>query len=161
MIKSEEEARVFCEARCDAAAMVRIERFIVMLTEENERQNLVSSASLDAVWQRHIADSLQLLDHVPRDAGNWLDLGTGAGLPGMVIALARPDMAISLVESRKKRVEWLERLKGEFSLDMCTIHGSRLESVESFETGVITARAFAPVGKLLRLSPGFYTRSTY
>lgn len=160
MIQSEDEARAFCEARCDAAAMARIERFIALLAEENERQNLVSAASLGAVWQRHIADSLQLLDHVPRGTANWLDLGSGAGLPGMVIALAQPEVAIALVESRKKRVEWLERLKAEFALEQCTIHGARLESVESFETGVITARAFAPLGKLLSLSARFSTRST-
>lgn len=160
MIESEEEARAFCAARCDASAMERLERFVGMLSEENQRQNLVSAASLQSVWQRHIADSLQLLDHVPGEASPWLDLGSGAGMPGLVIALARPDMRIGLVESRKKRVEWLERIGAEFSLANCTIHGLRLESVESREMAVITARAFAPLGKLLDLSARFSTRTT-
>jgi 16S rRNA (guanine527-N7)-methyltransferase len=160
MIQSEEAARAFCAARCDAAAYARIERFTNLLGEENARQNLVSDASLAAVWQRHIADSLQLLDHVPSEATPWLDLGSGAGMPGLVIAMARPDLRIALVESRRKRIDWLERVRSEFALANCTIHGARLENVESRESAVITARAFAPLGKLLDLSARFSTHST-
>lgn len=160
MIETEEQARAFCAERCDATAMGRLDRFVDLLKQENGRQNLVSAGSLQAVWQRHIADSLQLLDHVSCETSPWLDLGSGAGPPGLVIALARPDTAITLVESRRKRIEWLEHLKAEFGLSKCMIQGSRLELVESFETAVITARAFAPLGKLLDLSARFSTRST-
>ncbi|WAT17200.1 16S rRNA (guanine(527)-N(7))-methyltransferase RsmG [Aurantiacibacter sp. MUD11] len=161
MITTEEEARAFCAARCDAAAMLRLDRFIPMLVEENSRQNLVSKASLDHVWTRHLADSLQLLDHVPADGGGvWLDLGSGAGFPGLVLALAHPEWPIVLVESRKRRVEWLQRVCDEFDLENCTVVGSRLENVESLPAGVITARAFAPLGKLLELSARFSTQAT-
>lgn len=160
MIESEEQARAFCAERCDAAAIERLERFIPLLEQENQQQNLVSKPSLDSVWLRHIADSLQLFDHVPRETGPWLDLGTGAGFPGLALALAQPDMPIILVESRKRRVEWLERVCTQFSLENCRVIGSRLESVDSCEVSVITARAFAPLGKLLELSARFSTRST-
>lgn len=161
MIETEEQARTFCGKRCDSSAMDRLERFIVLLKEENSHQNLVSSASLDMVWTRHIADSLQLLDHVSRETqGPWLDLGTGAGFPGLVLSIARPDLPTVLVESRKRRVEWLRRVCSEFALSDCRVAGARLESVETFEAGVITARAFAPLGKLLELSARFSTRST-
>lgn len=160
MSGSEDQARAFCAERCDADAMVRLEAFISMLADENDRQNLVSKASLDAIWQRHIADSLQLLDHVPRETSPWLDLGSGAGLPGLALALARPDLRIGLVESRRKRIAWLEHVKDHFGLENCSIHASRLEHVESHETEVITARAFAPLGKLLNLSARFSTHST-
>ena len=160
MIANEEQARAFCAARCDADAMARLERFVGMLAEENAQQNLVSSASLDAVWQRHIADSLQLLDHVPEGASPWLDLGSGAGMPGLVLAIARPDLRIGLVESRRKRIEWLERVVEAFRLARCAVHGDRLENVESRDTAVITARAFAPLPKLLSLSARFSTPST-
>ena len=66
MIETEEQARTFCAERCDSAAMERLEQFIPMLAAENQQQNLVSKSSLDMVWTRHIADSLQLIDHVPR-----------------------------------------------------------------------------------------------
>ena len=160
MIENEEQAKAFCAERCDKGGLERLERFAAMLAEENGRQNLVSAASLDMVWQRHMADSLQLLVFVEGHVGTWLDLGSGPGLPGLVLALARPDMPIGLVESRRKRFEWLELVKDEFGLANCTVHGKRLEHVESFETGVITARAFAPLGKLLKLSARFSTRST-
>ena len=160
MIENEEQGRIFCAERCGAEGLERLERFIELLRQENECQNLVSSASLEFVWQRHIADGVQLLDHVPRETSPWIDLGSGAGLPGLVLALARPDMKISLVESRKKRIEWLEHIKSQFRLVNCKIFGSRLENVESFENAVITARAFAPLGKLLDLSARFSTRST-
>ncbi len=160
MIETEEQAKAFCAERCDAEAMERLDRFIALLAMENSRQNLISSASLDHVWQRHIADSIQLLDHVPRETSPWLDLGSGAGLPGLVLAMVRPDLQIGLVESRRKRIEWLERVAEEFGLSNCTVHGSRLELVESSEIAVITARAFAPLGKLLDLSARFSTRST-
>jgi 16S rRNA (guanine527-N7)-methyltransferase len=160
MIDSEAAARGFCAERTDSAGALRLERFAAMLAEENERQNLVSAASLATVWQRHFADSLQLLDHVPRETAPWLDLGSGAGVPGLVLACARPETPIVLVESRKRRVEWLVRAAAALELPQCRVIGLRLESVESFAAGVITARAFAPLGKLLDLSARFSTHDT-
>ena len=160
MIDSEESARRFCAERTDSAGMARLERFAAMLGDENDRQNLVSSASLAMVWQRHLADSLQLLDSVPRETSPWLDLGSGAGIPGVVLACAQPETRVLLVESRKRRVEWLIRAAGDLELANCRVIGSRLENVERFPAGVITARAFAPLGKLLHLSARFSTRDT-
>ncbi len=157
---TEDEARAFCAARTDSAGIERLERYAEMLRQENEVQNLVSTASLATVWQRHFADSLQLLDPVPRETGPWLDLGSGAGVPGLVIACARPEIPVVLVESRKRRVDWLKRAAAELGLAKCRVAGARLENVESFAAGVITARAFAPLGKLLNLSARFSTRDT-
>lgn len=160
MITNEDEARAFSASLCDAAAMARLEQFIGLLEAENRQQNLISTASLLSVWQRHIADSLQLLLHVPHEAGPWIDLGSGAGMPGLVLAIARPDISFHLVESRKKRVVWLESVAQHFDLTNCHVHGSRLESVETAPMGVICARAFAPLEKLLSLSARFSTQQT-
>ena len=160
MIASEAQALRFCAERTDARGMERLERFAALLTLENQRQNLVSVASLGAVWQRHFADSLQLLDHVPRGTGPWLDLGSGAGFPGLALAIAQPGVETVLVESRKRRVEWLEHVAAELGLPNCRVVGTRLESVETFSAGVITARAFAPLSKVLVLSARFSTRAT-
>jgi len=160
MIDSEAAARQFCAQRTDAAGIERLERFAALLGEENEQQNLVSAASLAMVWQRHFADSLQLLDRVSRETSPWLDLGSGAGIPGLVLACAQPNTAMVLVESRKRRVDWLVRAAGELGLDKCRVIGARLEKVESFPAGLITARAFAPLGKLLHLSARFSTQDT-
>jgi len=161
MIASEEEARAFCASRTDQAGLARLEQFATLLAEENAQQNLVSSASLESVWRRHMADSLQLLDHVPRETQSWLDLGTGAGFPGLALACARPDGKFVLVESRKRRVDWLSRLAEALALDNCRIVGARVENVETFAADAITARAFAPLAKLLRLSARFSTPSTF
>ena len=160
MIRDEDEARDFVAARCDTQTMERLHRFAEMLAEENDRQNLVSRSSLLNIWQRHIADSVQLLNHVPRETDRILDLGTGAGLPGIILAIVKQHCPIQLVESRRKRVDWLERLKSELSLSQCTIVGKRLELVESEKFDIITARAFAPLDKLLDLSARFSTRDT-
>jgi 16S rRNA (guanine527-N7)-methyltransferase len=162
MIASEEGARDWLRAlpECDAAAMDRLERFVALLAEENARQNLVSAASLGEVWRRHVVDSAQLLAHVPRGTSPWLDLGTGAGLPGIVIAALRPDCEVLMVESRAKRIEWLERARITLGLTQAKVLGSRLELVETRAVGVISARAFAPLDRLLTLSARFSTSDT-
>ncbi len=163
MIESEEEARAWLQAlpECDSAALERLELLCAMLAEENQRQNLVSAASLDQVWLRHIVDSAQLLPHVPRETpGPWLDLGTGAGFPGLVIAALRPECEVLMVESRKRRIEWLDRARIAMGLDKAQVLGQRLEMVETRQVSVISARAFAPLDRLLPLSARFSTTDT-
>lgn len=163
MITNEQEARDFVAELSDPAALERLEKLAALLAGENERQNLVAAASLPMVWQRHFADSAQLLSHVPRETSNpgpWLDLGTGAGFPGLVIAALRPEWDVRLVESRRKRTDWLERARIELGLGNCKVVAARLEMVEAFEAGVISARAFAPLAKLLGLSTRFSTGRT-
>ncbi len=145
----------------NAAAEERLATLVELLGEENGRQNLVSAASLAEVWRRHIADSAQLLRHVPREtSGPWLDLGTGAGFPGLVVAALRPECEVLLVESRKRRVEWLERARIAMDLAAVTVIGARLELVETRKVRTISARAFAPLPRLIELSARFSTAET-
>lgn len=163
MITTEDEARDWLRAlpECDDAAMARLGLLVDMLAEENQHQNLVSAASLEHVWLRHIVDSAQLLPHVPRGTSlPWIDLGTGAGFPGLVIAALRPEMEVIMVESRNRRIEWLERARVAMGLDVARIVGQRLELVDSQPCSVISARAFAPLEKLLALSSRFSTSDT-
>jgi 16S rRNA (guanine527-N7)-methyltransferase len=156
----EEGARTFCAELTDAEGLARLDRLAAMLVDENGRQNLVAKASEGAIWLRHLADSAQLLRHVSCEAAPWLDLGTGAGFPGLVIAAMRPGLEIVLVESRKKRVDWLERAAAELGLGKCRVEGRRLEHVDSFPATTISARAFAPLPKLFALSARFSTQDT-
>jgi len=160
MIANEVDARAYCASLCDSAAMKRLDAFLPVLLEESSRQNLISSSSLESVWQRHIADSLQLLEHVPRETLMWLDMGTGAGFPGLIVAMARPNIPIRLVESRKKRIAWLESVRNQFDLPNCEVLGSRLENVETFAATVISGRAFAPLDRFIALSARFSTPDT-
>lgn len=162
VLRDETSARAFVEGLTDAAGMLRLEALSAALIKENQRQNLISRPSEAQMWVRHIADSAQLLRLVPRETPSrpWLDLGTGAGFPGLVIAALRPEWKIVLVESRARRVEWLEHMVRELDLGNCRVEGRRLELVEPFKASVISARAFAPLEKLLSLSAPFSTKAT-
>lgn len=145
-----------------SGAIEQLELLQSALIAENERQNLVSRGSLGEVWVRHFVDSAQLLKYVPRETqGTWLDMGSGAGFPGLVISILRPDQRVLLVELRKRRIEWLQRMRDELSLSNCEIVGARLETIESYSCSVISARAFAPLPKLLDLSARFSTGRTH
>ena len=132
MISSEDQARDWLLGlpECDAAAFSRLEQLVSLLTAENQRQNLVSAASLAAVWQRHIADSAQLL---PLAQGTslspWLDLGSGAGFPGLVIAALQPEWHVILVESRALRAQWLEQARLALGLPHVRVVSTRLETL--------------------------------
>jgi 16S rRNA (guanine527-N7)-methyltransferase len=160
MIHDELTARNFVASLCDSAAMERLDRLAILLAAENGRQNLVAKDTMPTIWQRHIADSAQLLRFVSEPAGFWLDLGTGAGFPGLVAAAMRPNWQVKLVESRKRRVEWLSDAKFALNLAQCEVIGIPLERVDSFPAGVISARAFAPMPRLLDLSRRFSTGDT-
>lgn len=145
----------------DAAAAERLELLVRLLGEENQTQNLVSAASLSEVWRRHVADSAQLLRHVSRETSSpWLDLGTGAGFPGLVIAALRPECKVLMVESRARRIDWLERARIAMGLEQAQVLGARLEQVETLPVRAISARAFAPLPRLLELSARFSTADT-
>lgn len=165
---TEEAARRYVEGLAGEVAVERLDCFAALLLQENRRQNLISKASEQALWLRHFADSAQLLQHVSREtlarrdgqAPPWLDLGTGAGFPGLVVAAFLPHFPVILVESRPRRAAFLEHCAEQMGLSLCTVLGQRLELIEPFATSVISARAFAPLDKLLRLSAPFSTKAT-
>jgi len=163
VISSEEGARSWLAdlPGVDGSAVLKLEQLAILLGDENQLQNLVAQTSLASIWQRHFADSAQLLTFVPRGTSlSWLDLGTGAGFPGLVVAILRPDLRITLVESRRRRVEWLDRITAELALDKIEVRGVRVEDLSSTKVDVISARAFAPLTRLLELSARFSTADT-
>ncbi|MET1110834.1 MAG: 16S rRNA (guanine(527)-N(7))-methyltransferase RsmG [Allosphingosinicella sp.] len=138
----------------------RLHAFVELLRAENQRQNLVSTASLDTVWQRHILDSVQLVQFAPRNARTWLDLGTGAGFPGLIVPLFH-SADVMLVESRRLRAEFLRTAAETLGIaQRVEIHGTRLEAVAASPFDVISARAFAPLPRLLALAERFSTAGT-
>lgn len=138
----------------------RLEAFTTLLREENERQNLVSKGSLATLWERHILDSAQLVRFAPADAGLWLDLGTGAGFPGLLVPLFHPASVI-LVESRRLRADFLRTAASLLGVaKRVEVVCSRLETVATRPCDVISARAFAPLPKLLALAERFSTPGT-
>lgn len=130
----------------------RLDALVAELRRWQKAKNLVSSATLDEVWTRHVADSLQLLDHAPQ-ARRWLDLGSGGGFPGLVLGIRLAELGghIDLVESNARKCAFLRhaaRLTGA----PVTVHNARIEDVvDSFAGKVeaVTARALAPLPLLL------------
>ncbi|AMO70443.1 16S rRNA (guanine(527)-N(7))-methyltransferase RsmG [Sphingorhabdus sp. M41] len=161
---TEEEAQAWLRAEYDVSRETweQLESFNALLRDEMQRQNLISRASADHLWSRHIVDSAQLLRYAPSPDPEtvWLDLGTGAGFPGIVIAILTP-YKVHMVESRKRRAEFLNEVVKQTGIgDHASVIGDRLENVESFPVDVISARAFAPLERLIALSHRFSTENT-
>jgi len=117
---SEEEARRLLTERFGVSrgTLEGLSAFIGLLRAECERQNLIARGTFDTIWSRHILDSAQLVSFAP-DAKTWLDLGTGAGFPGLVIAAIRPAQ-VTMVESRRLRVDFLLRAAAMLNLPSTT-----------------------------------------
>ncbi len=137
----------------------RLEHYVELLLAENERQNLIARSTVDEIWKRHIADSAQLIRFAPRPDSSWLDIGSGAGLPGMVIAILT-EGPVTLVEPRKLRADFLQRAAIALGLgEQVTVHAVKAERIAG-KFDVITARAVASLDALLRISLHLSTDKT-
>ena len=156
----EAEARAWVEREFDVPreTMARLDEFGRLLRDENERQNLVSKGSLKQLWARHIADSAQLLRFAPSPEASWIDLGTGAGFPGLIVAVLHRG-PVTLVEERRLRVDFLHRAAELLGVSP-VILGTRAEKAPRRPFHVISARAFAPMPRLLELGTGFSTKNS-
>ena len=138
--------------------LARLDAYAALLTQWNERINLVGSDSLHDVWRRHFLDSAQLLPLVPKDARNLIDLGSGAGFPGLVLAILGVP-GVELVEADSRKCAFLReaaRLTGA----PVAIHNMRVERLSPRPVDVVTARGFAPLDRLLLLAERFIAPRT-
>lgn len=128
-----------------------IDLYTAMLRDESARQNLISKSTIDRLWERHIADSAQLVRYEPFFGASWADVGSGAGLPGIVIAclVAGP---VTLIEPRRLRAEFLTTVARALALEgRVRVLCSKAQNVHGL-FDVITARAVSRLGALLALS---------
>jgi len=135
----------------------KIEAYVELLRQEQKRQNLVSAATLEQVWKRHIVDSAQLVRFERAPGISWIDLGSGAGLPGIIVACL-VDGPVTLVEPRRLRADFLHRVTQSLRLAVRVIC-SRAERVAG-HYDIITARAVAPLSRLLQISQHLSTGKT-
>ena len=137
----------------DPATRVRLEAYAALLANWTRRINLISQADRPHIWTRHIEDSLRLVPLIPPGVDRAIDLGSGAGLPGLVLAIAT-GIAVELVESDRRKAAFLReaaRLTGA----PVTIHNSRIETLRLPPFPLVTARALAPLPELLTLATPF------
>jgi 16S rRNA (guanine527-N7)-methyltransferase len=116
--------------------------------------NLVAKSTLPDIWHRHVLDSLQLLPLLPADAKRVVDLGSGAGFPGLVLAIARPDLDVILIEADQRKSAFLLEAARIAGIPVRVVTG-RLEKVPPTPADVVTARALAPLSKLLEWAAKF------
>jgi 16S rRNA (guanine527-N7)-methyltransferase len=130
-----------------------LRHYQALLVKWQEKINLVSPTTIQDSWKRHFEDSLQLLPLVPEGAKTLYDLGCGAGFPGLVLAMARPDLAVTLVESDAKKCAFLTAVSRETGVQV-TIQNSRIEAATATlpPPDIITARALASLEKLFDLA---------
>lgn len=143
---TEEEAQAWVRARYDVAVVERLNAFAAMVVEENQRQNLISPATIASLWSRHIADSLQL-SSLADQSGRWLDIGSGGGFPGLPVAIAGVGSML-LVEPRRRRGEFLASCISKLALANVAVVIDKVERIEA-QADVISARAVTSVEKLL------------
>jgi 16S rRNA (guanine527-N7)-methyltransferase len=155
---TEDEARAWFVERFGEDKTAQVGAFLERVRQENEHQNLISPASVAAIWARHAVDSAQLLFHVKQSGGSWLDVGTGGGFPGMVVAILRAD-PVTMVEPRKKRAAFLEACVEQLGLRHANVVTAKVEAIEG-RFATISARAVASVEKLLQAAEHCATPAT-
>jgi 16S rRNA (guanine527-N7)-methyltransferase len=143
--------------------IVKLSTYETLLKQWQRTINLVAPSTLGEIWNRHFADSAQLLALAPRNAQQWLDLGSGAGFPGLILALLlaeRGGAKMTLIESDTRKAAFLAEVARQtgVAVDICR---ARIESRPTqAKVDVITARALAPLPRLLELAAPYFSKDT-
>lgn len=129
----------------------RLSQYVEMIKKWNPAINLVSKSTLPSIWQRHIADSFQLASYIEPRQRIWADLGSGGGLPGLVVAIVakevHPDLEVKLVEVDQRKSVFLRTVARDLSLSV-QVYSQKIESLSPIGADVISARALAPLSLL-------------
>ena len=131
----------------------RLTLYLELLGRWQRAINLVGPATLADPWRRHVLDSAQLLAHLPAPAGPLVDLGSGAGFPGMVLALLGVP-GVALIEADRRKAEFLREVARATGAEVA-VHAERIECLAPWPAAVVTARALAPLPRLLPLAAPF------
>ena len=150
-----DQARFLAARNVSRETLERLEAYRALLERWNARINLVARSTLQGFWTRHVLDSIQLLDLAPGDAHTWCDLGSGAGFPGLAVALLareeRPDLSVTLIESDQRKCTFLRTVARETETKV-NILANRIETAPPQESCVLSARALAPLPELLQMT---------
>lgn len=132
--------------------LAALQQFEQLVRRWNSAINLVSKSTLTDFWTRHILDSAQIFSLCPQNAVSWADFGSGGGFPGIVVAILakqlKPDLRITLVESDLRKATFLRQAAQTLSLPV-SVRSARIESLDSLQADVVSARALASLADLL------------
>ena len=128
----------------------KLDCYVQLLIKWQARINLISSKTLPEIWHRHILDSAQLVSYLPKTPSVILDMGSGAGLPGVILAILTRHQ-LHLVESDSRKIAFMRTALRETGTS-AILHEQRMEAVLALRPDIITARALAPLSQLITLA---------
>lgn len=137
----------------DAAALTRLSKYETLLKDWNEHTNLIAPSTIDTIWERHFWDSAQLLPLIPAGTKTIVDIGAGAGFPGLVLAAllhGTSDATVHLIDATQKKCRFLTEAAEAMGITV-KIHWGRAETIAPLDAEVVTARAVAPLDGLFGL----------
>lgn len=144
--------QITSEYNVSRETFIKLQEFAELLKEWNQKMNLVSRNSLEVLWERHILDSMQLVNYIPDTAKNILDIGSGAGFPGIVLAILlqekMPQTKLTLVESITKKTIYLNDVCTKLELSNVVVKNARVETALLHKPDIVTARAVASLNVL-------------
>ena len=132
-----------------------LKKYEKCLIESNKTLNLVGKSTVNDVWVRHFLDSSQVIDFIDKNSKSVIDLGSGAGFPGLIVAILAKDrkipIKVNLIEKSKKKALFLKRVINDLKLDTHVLNLNVFELTDKIQTDLIIARAFKPLKTILRL----------
>ncbi len=130
----------------------KLETYSRLLEKWTKSINLISNGSIQNIWERHITDSAQLYSYAPSEWARWTDIGSGGGLPGLVVSILDSERRpVTLIESDQRKCLFLNAVRRELDLNVTVLNG-RIENQDIEKADVLSARALAPLTELLRFS---------
>ncbi len=148
------------EVKVDENQLVALNNYAAMLIKWNKVYSLTAISSLRQIKILHLIDGLSLIPHLP-DNGLVLDVGSGMGVPGIIIAIMKPDLQVTLIDSSSKKIAFLRQVKIELGLVNLEIINSRVEKYDSQKFDIITSRAFADLSLFISLTEHLLNDSGY
>jgi len=146
----------FCRySQVSRETIASLEKYEELLIKENKNLNLIGNSTLDVIWIRHFLDSFQVIDFVDKNQKTLVDIGSGAGFPGLVLSIIAKErkipVKIKLIEKSKKKIDFLKKIIGELKLNADAINEDVENEKFNFSDEAFIARAFKPLPKLLEL----------
>ena len=153
--------RVIKDLELSSLVVEKLDEYVSLLEEDQTRMNLVGASTLPDVWIRHILDSAQLFQKFRSSDETILDLGSGAGFPALVLAAMDEGgkRVFHLTESEGRKADFLNKVIERCDLK-AVVHNERIERINRFDTDIITARALAPLDKLIKYAFPFFGKKT-
>ena len=142
-------------AQVSRETIISLEKYEKMLIEENKTLNLIGKSTISHIWNRHFLDSFQVIDFIGENEKSLIDIGSGAGFPGIILALVAKDrkipLKITLVDKSPKKIIFLKKIISELNLNVQTLNKNILDEELKFKDEILVARAFKPLPIILKL----------